>query len=263
MVSVVIPTYNDDIRLNLVLWGLTRQTNRDFEVIVVNDGGNDDTKILVDTYSNAINISYAYLGPASEEYRPSKARNLGIKNSNYDRIVFIDCDVIPLDNLISTHSSKVTDDVIIVGVRSRIKPPRIKILTDLLERKKLNYNHVKHHVYVNDERLREERLSKSFLALTMADRMTWDYHTLIEHACLCSSANISYSKNVLLSLKGFNEDFTDILHGEDHDLAIRALKAGCGVLTKPESVVYHLDHEPRAKHNYPKMLELLSRARNS
>ena len=40
--SVIIPTYNDPIRLNLALYGWSQQTRTDFEVIVVNDGGDSD-----------------------------------------------------------------------------------------------------------------------------------------------------------------------------------------------------------------------------
>jgi glycosyltransferase involved in cell wall biosynthesis len=263
MISIVIPTYNDDERLNLVLWGLTQQTNKDFTTVIVNDGGSDDTEELLLSYRYKLKYKYVYLGPPSEEYRPSKARNLGIAACNTDRVIFIDCDVIPLNNLVETHAAFNHNDVIGVGVRSRIKMPRIKVLTTMMKQGILNYEKVIFHSYITDERIREDKYSDTFNALAYPSVLTWDFHCQVEHACLCHSTNISYSLETLIKLDGFSEDYTGILHGEDHDLAIRALKRGCGVVSRPQCVVYHLDHEPRAKHDYPKMLALLERARQS
>jgi len=47
--SIVIPTYNRAKRLQICLEALARQTQpaNEFEVIVVNDGGTDDTEKIV------------------------------------------------------------------------------------------------------------------------------------------------------------------------------------------------------------------------
>nr|MDP9122017.1 glycosyltransferase [Acidobacteriota bacterium] len=47
MASVVIPTYNHARRLALTLASLTAQTDRRFEVVVVDDGSTDETQAVL------------------------------------------------------------------------------------------------------------------------------------------------------------------------------------------------------------------------
>jgi len=42
MISVIIPTYNRSESLRLCLTALKNQTHRDFEVIVIDDGSDDN-----------------------------------------------------------------------------------------------------------------------------------------------------------------------------------------------------------------------------
>lgn len=60
--SVVIPTYNRCHLLELTLASLMKQDLRDFtyEIIVVDDGSEDDTKYIVDKYSRILSIKYLY-----------------------------------------------------------------------------------------------------------------------------------------------------------------------------------------------------------
>jgi glycosyltransferase involved in cell wall biosynthesis len=47
LISVVVATYNRKDALDAALRGLSRQTDRDFEVIVADDGSGPDTAELV------------------------------------------------------------------------------------------------------------------------------------------------------------------------------------------------------------------------
>lgn len=87
--SVIIPTYNRADFLKRALESLLKQTCRNFEVLVCDDGSTDDTADVVDQYRSAINVTYIrddnWGGPA----RP---RNHGIKRSVGEWICFLDSD---------------------------------------------------------------------------------------------------------------------------------------------------------------------------
>ena len=58
-ISVVVTTYNRPDALRAVLDGLGAQADRDFEVIVADDGSRDDTRALVERSSAAFPVPLA------------------------------------------------------------------------------------------------------------------------------------------------------------------------------------------------------------
>lgn len=91
MVSVVVPTYNRRHLLKRALWSLDSQTYRDFEVIVVNDGGDEVNDIVWD-YPRANLINHERnLGLAA-------ARNTGILDASGKYLCYLDDDDEYFDN---------------------------------------------------------------------------------------------------------------------------------------------------------------------
>jgi len=87
IISVIIPTYNRSKELKRCLESLTRQTYKKFEVIVCDDGSTDNTKEVVNSYRNVLNIIYI----KDENFGgPARPRNNGIKLSNGEYIAFLD-----------------------------------------------------------------------------------------------------------------------------------------------------------------------------
>lgn len=115
--SVIIPTYNRSGLLKLTLITLLNQdvSNEIFEVIVVDDGSTDDTKIVVEEFSNRLNIKYIY--QSNNGFRAAAARNLGIVNSEGDICIFIDSGILlsksAIKKNVKSHSSDV--DYAVIG----------------------------------------------------------------------------------------------------------------------------------------------------
>lgn len=98
MISVIIPTYN---RYNLVLNAIDsviNQTYKNFEIIVVDDCSTDKNYESL-KHNNKIK----YLKTDKRIGIPSGARNLGIKNSKYEWIAFLDDDDYWLPNKLETQ----------------------------------------------------------------------------------------------------------------------------------------------------------------
>lgn len=87
-VSVIIPTYNCGAYITYAIDSALRQTYKDFEIIVVDDGSTDNTKELLKPYIESSKIRYIY----QENNGSASARNAGILNSQSENIAFLDAD---------------------------------------------------------------------------------------------------------------------------------------------------------------------------
>lgn len=89
MISIIIPVYNGERKIINALESINRQTSKNYEVIVVNDGSKDNTEdtVLKYMYENP-NIKYFY----KENSGVSDTRNYGFKKSKGEYVVFLDSD---------------------------------------------------------------------------------------------------------------------------------------------------------------------------
>ncbi len=82
--SIIIPVYNVEKYIKRCLDSVFNQTEKDFEVIVVNDGTKDNSMDIVKNYNVKI-INQKNMGL-------SEARNNGVKNAKGEYLVFLDSD---------------------------------------------------------------------------------------------------------------------------------------------------------------------------
>lgn len=103
MISVIIPTYNRKEKLQKTLEAFQEQTldKKEFEVIVVDDGGSDDTGDFMREFGQnpVMNLQYFSI----EHAGPERARNLGIEKAQGDIILFCGDDTRPDKNLLQIH----------------------------------------------------------------------------------------------------------------------------------------------------------------
>jgi amino acid adenylation domain-containing protein len=87
MVSVVIPLYNKRNFIGRAIESIIRQTWQDFEIIVVDDGSNDDSARIVQSFKDArIHlVSQVNAGPGA-------ARNRGAREAASEFVAFLDAD---------------------------------------------------------------------------------------------------------------------------------------------------------------------------
>jgi glycosyltransferase involved in cell wall biosynthesis len=89
LVSVIIPIYNYGIQFEKTLQSVFESTYKNFEVIIVNDGSdNEYVKLKLDSLNNHPNITVI----SQDNSGPSSARNNGIKISKGEFILPLDAD---------------------------------------------------------------------------------------------------------------------------------------------------------------------------
>jgi glycosyltransferase involved in cell wall biosynthesis len=85
-VSIIIPTFNRERFIGLSIDSVLRQTYKDFEVIVVDDGSTDNTQRVLAAYGDKIHVI------RQDNSGVSVARNRGIKAARGEWIGFLDSD---------------------------------------------------------------------------------------------------------------------------------------------------------------------------
>ena len=86
-VSVILPSYNRSQSVGLAVESVLKQSFRDFELCVVDDGSEDDTVEILDSIPDSFNTLRL-----NENAGVSHARNCGIRNTDSEWIAFLDSD---------------------------------------------------------------------------------------------------------------------------------------------------------------------------
>jgi glycosyltransferase involved in cell wall biosynthesis len=98
-VSVILPVFNCEQYMEKCLDSILAQSYKNFELIIVNDGSIDNTEKIICKYKE---VDRRIISFTQENSGPSEARNLGLKNSLGDYIIFIDSDDTVEENYFST-----------------------------------------------------------------------------------------------------------------------------------------------------------------
>jgi glycosyltransferase involved in cell wall biosynthesis len=116
-ISVIVTTYNRPDALRAVLDGLGAQADRDFEVIVADDGSLDDTRALVERSSAAFPVPLAHVWQEDQGFRAGAARNRASERARGEYLVFLDGDCIPRPDFIARHRALAERGWMVAGNR--------------------------------------------------------------------------------------------------------------------------------------------------
>lgn len=89
LISVIVPVYNAELFLDRCIMSITNQTYRNFELILIDDGSEDNSLEICKKYKRIDNRIKVI---AKRNSGVSHTRNLGIKEANGEWIIFIDSD---------------------------------------------------------------------------------------------------------------------------------------------------------------------------
>lgn len=236
LVSIVIPTKNNENTIEKCLNSILFLNYQNFEVIVVNDGSQDKTQQILEKFKEKFehrNISYTIL--KTNGVGPSSARNLAIKIARGEYIAFTDADCIVdkewLNELIRGFgcSSEV------MGVGGDQKSPE-----DDTDFGKLVNLFMQTTGFIT-EYVKSENKQK---------------FSETSHNPTC---NVMYKKEVFDKVGYFLEG---LWPGEDVELDYRIKKTGYKLVFNPEAIVYHYRPENIKKfakmmYNYGKVQAIL------
>ena len=102
--SIIVPVYNSEKYIQVCIDSILKQTYENYEIIIIDDGSNDDSLNIINTnYKDVENITII----SGKNQGVSYARNLGIEYAKGEWITFLDS-----DDWIDEDTLKIIDDSI-------------------------------------------------------------------------------------------------------------------------------------------------------
>lgn len=102
-VSIVIPTFNRENFVVNAIDSVLKQSFRDYEIIVVDDGSTDRTRKVLESYGERIKYIY------QENSGVSSARNTGIRAAKGEWIAFLDSDDEWTEDYLAVHVAQIRE----------------------------------------------------------------------------------------------------------------------------------------------------------
>jgi GT2 family glycosyltransferase len=207
--SVVIATYNRCNDLEECLDSLLSAEKQPDEVIVVDSSSSDGTDDLVKNYS----VRYMTI----KEKSRMKARNVGLKHAKGDIVAYLDDDAV-VSKVWTSFVLEPYEDMSVSGVGGRVLP------------------------YGVDEAdlspLTNPNVGKIFDDGTVLGNFDLLLSNLIEVDTFIG-CNMSFRKELLMRIGGFDENFKSNCFREETDICIRLKKAGYKLVYSPKALVWH------------------------
>jgi glycosyltransferase involved in cell wall biosynthesis len=163
-ITLLISTYNWETALELCLLSVCNQTKLPNEVVIADDGSSIETKKIIDLFRDRLNIIHIW--HEDKGFRLAEIRNKAIVASSSEYIIQIDGDIILNKNFIADHNDfakigtyvrgtrtilnedfskelllkkRISFSILSKGITLRENAIRIKLLSNLFDKKKLDY----------------------------------------------------------------------------------------------------------------------------
>lgn len=204
---MIVPAYNAEDTIDRCLDALARQTvpRESYEIVVVDDCSSDETPARIEAHDGVRLITQAHAGPAV-------ARNLGVRHTRGEILLFTDADCAPVDDWIEQMIAPLSNDSI-VGVKG---------------------------AYLTHQTGPMAR----FVQLEYEDK--YDHMARQEYIDFIDTYSAGYRRNVFVTNGGFDPSFPEA-SVEDQEFSFRLARQGYKMVFVPGARVYHWGHarDPR------------------
>ena len=254
--TVIAAFYNRLDYLKLVLAGFERQTEKNFELIIADDGSRVDVVKEIDKIILSHLFPIKHVWQEDKGFRKNKILNKAITESESDYLIFIDADCIPHRGFVEGHLSFSQKNISLTGRRVNLSE---KVSNKLTEKN-----------------VRNGFLEKNFLLLikdglfgkSIDVEKGWYIKNKFLLNCFNRKSrgllgcNFSAYKEDLIKVNGFDERYEAPSIGEDSDIQYRLELSGVKIKSINHAAVqYHLFHKLQERSQ--KNLELFAQVKKS
>ena len=102
-ISVVVTTYNRPDALTAVLRSLGKQDDRDFEVVVADDGSGPDTEAVIKRAQATLPVPLSHVWQEDAGFRAGAARNRATARARGDYLIYLDGDCLVPHHFVRAH----------------------------------------------------------------------------------------------------------------------------------------------------------------
>jgi glycosyltransferase involved in cell wall biosynthesis len=242
MISVIVATYNWPQALRLSLESLKTQTDRNFEVIIADDGSRSDTRELIESMRADFPVPMEHVWIEDDGFRKTVVGNLAIAASKGDYLIFIDGDCIVQPDFITQHRRLAEPGHMVTG--SRILSDKV-LAQEMLSWSHWSFERFKRHAL--RYRLRGGLNKLLPLLVKFGDHSRRLYSSFVWRRI--KGCNMACWRSDARAIGGFDESLLGWGH-EDADFVFR-LQAH-GVIRKSgawATEVIHIFHQVRDQSN--------------
>lgn len=247
--SVIVTTYNRPDALRLVLLALSQQTLLPNEVIIADDGSENETRLLIEQLSKQLNYPLKHVWQKDEGFQAAKIRNKAVRCAHNNYLIFLDGDCVPFPDFIEQHRLLAEPHWFVSGHRillekrftEKILKEFLPIYKDSLRQWLLHYFHRQTNRLFPLLRIQLNKLRK-------LSSKRWQG---------AKSCNLGLWKEDFLTVNGFDQSFVGWGY-EDSDLVIRLIRAGIKRKSGKFAIpVIHLWHQQNDREKEQINLNLL------
>lgn len=238
-VSVIIAFYNGIEWLKMIFVALGRQSFKNFEVIVADDGSREEVVKELDKLIAAQPFRITHLWQEDLGFRKNMILNRAVEQSRGEYLLFLDGDCIPHRKLVEEHYKVRKEGTVIAG--RRVELPAT--ISDSLTAEMVASPHFERKVFlplIYAGIVHREQFTENSIRITSPALRRWLLPRCSGYILGC---NFSMYKSDLLKANGFDERYVNPGTGEDTDLEFRLARMGITpVVMNHYATVYHKKH---------------------
>lgn len=103
MISVIVATYNRPDALAAVLRSLTKQDDRNFEIVIADDGSGPDTEAVIQRAQTTMPVPLTHVWQEDTGFRLAAARNRSTARAHGDYLIYLDGDCLVRHHFVRAH----------------------------------------------------------------------------------------------------------------------------------------------------------------
>jgi GT2 family glycosyltransferase len=236
--SLIISVYKETRFLKAVLDSLPYQTEKNFEIIISEDGEDAGMKSFVDSYpflNDHKHITQEDIG-----WRKNRALNRAVAAASAEWLIFIDGDCVLHPRFIEYHL-KLSDTKKILSAK---KVKLNSTLSRMLIKDPSTLPNVQKMLLGMLFTLEKREIGFIEEGVFICPTGPFGFIPLMRRMKQLKGCNMSFSKTAAYAINGFDEDYALPMIGEDIDLTWRFRRAGYRLCSlRNIAVQYHLNHK--------------------
>jgi glycosyltransferase involved in cell wall biosynthesis len=227
-VSLIVTTYNWPQALAVVLDSVVRQSYRNFEIVIADDGSDHQTTESVQALLSNTPIVWRHVRHQDNGIRQARIKNLAVRYARSDYFIFIDHDVALHPLFIRDHVRMCQQNIFLQGKRVFLPSP-------LTKRYLASGTFTPPPVWAPGLENR-----KNILHFPMATK--WVNRRKRFQVTL-RGCNLSMDRATFMAVDGYDEVFDDLWGREDSDICYRMFNSGYRIRNLwLAGLQYHLEH---------------------
>lgn len=240
--SLIIAFYNNISFLKLVAASIERQSEKDIEIILADDGSRPEPRQQATDILTQLQIPFQHLWQQDKGFRKTRLLNEAIRKAKTDYFIFIDQDCVLHKEFVAEHLLNAEDGVVLNGRRILLSQKITNILTPELVRNGWL-----------EQNLWRIALDGLFGESFDVEKGLYFRSNFIRNAFNRKTrgllgSNMSFSRQDIEKINGFDERYEAPGTGEDSDIDYRFQLAGIRKKSINHSAIqYHLYHSPSSR----------------